>query len=110
MSSEYRNLPKTKISKQQVFKNLLYVSGTNLPVTQENVKNASIRFVSQARACGDGDTEIIDYMCDALMARSSNMEEANKLTKILRLSKKSEDDAWLDVLSEILEFDDVNCK
>jgi hypothetical protein len=110
LSSEYKNSPKMRIPKQQVYKNLLYVTGTPLVVSTENVKKASIKLVEHAIACSNGETEIIDYMCDALMSRGSNLDENNRLSKIVRESSKEEMDTWMDVLGEILELEDVNCK
>ena len=110
LSSEYKNSPKMRIPKQQVYKNLLYVTGSEMVVSPENVKKASLKLVESAIACGNGDTEIIDYMCESMMSRSSNLEENNKLSKIVKDSSKPEKDTWMDVLREILELEDVNCK
>lgn len=110
LSTEYKNSPKMRIPKQQVYKNLLYVTGSEMVVSPENVKKASIRLVENAIACSNGDGEIIDYMCESMMSRSSNLEEINKLSKIVRDSPKPEMDTWMDVLGEILELEDVNCK
>jgi len=110
LSSEYKNSPKMRIPKQQVHKHLLYVTGSEMVVSPENVKKASIRLVESAIACSNGDGEIIDYMCESMMSRSSNLEEINKLSKIVKESSKPEIDTWIDVLGEILELEDVNCK
>jgi hypothetical protein len=110
MSREYKNSPKVKIEKKQVYKNLLYVTGIKEELSLDSISKAQSRLIQNAIACGDGDTEIIDYMCNALMSRDSNLKEANKLTKIIKESNKNELDTWMDVLNEILKFEDVNSK
>lgn len=110
LSSEYKNSPKMRIPKQQVYKNLLYVTGSPMEVSTENLQKASVKLVESAIACSNGETEIIDYMCDALMSRGSNLDENDKLSKLVRNSPKPEMDTWIDVLAEILELEDVNCK
>ena len=110
LSNEYKTSPKMRMHKQQVYKNLLYVTGSQMTVTSENVQKASVKLIESAIACSNGDTEIIDYMCESMMSRSSNLEETNKLSKIVKDSSKSEIDTWMDVLVEILELEDVNCK
>ena len=110
LSSEYKNLPKMKIPKEQVYKNLLYVTGSPLVINTENIKKASEKLIENAIASSNGDSEVIDYMCDALMSRTSNLEEANKLTSVIKNSSKPENETWMNVLEEILELEDVNCK
>ena len=110
MSTEYKNSPKVKIEKKQVYKNLLYVTGIKEELSLDSISKAQTRLIQNAIACGDGDTEVIDYMCNALMSRDSNLKEANELTKIIKESKKNELDTWRDVLNVILRFDDVNSK
>jgi len=111
VSREYKASAKARITKNQVYKNLLYVTGSaSLQITPQNVRNASLRLVQQALACNSGETEIIDYMCDAMMGRSSNLVEVNKLLKIFKNTGKKEIESWLDVLDEILELEDVNSK
>jgi hypothetical protein len=110
MSNQYRNSRKVKIDKKQVYKNLLYVTGIEEELSLDSISKAQSRLIEYAIACSDGDTEIIDYMCDALMSRASNLQEANILAKIIKNSKKNELDTWKDVLNEILKFEDVNTK
>ena len=110
LSKEYRELPKVEIPKEQVLVNLLFVTGKSLTLTDENVKDARLTLINNAILCSDGETEIIDYMCNSLMCRGSNLIEINKLTKIFKESNKPELEAWMDVLDEILELEDVNTK
>jgi hypothetical protein len=110
LSTEYRALPKSRIEKTQVYKNLLFVTGSSIILTPENVQNAMLKLVQNAILCGDGETEVIDYMTDAMMGRTTNLAEINKLLKVIKDSKKNETDTYLEVLAEILELEDVNSK
>ena len=110
LSDKYRTTPKSKIEKTQVYKNLCFTTGVGFEISPEKVSAARLKLVQSAMVCGDGETEIIDFMCLTLMSRTSNLEENSKLSKIIKNSKKNEEDTWLDVLDEILEFEDVNSK
>lgn len=110
MSNQYKHAKKSKIEKTQVYKNLIYVTGSKMEITPENIRSASLKLIKNVVACRSSDTDIIDYMCESLMGRTSNLEEINKLTKLVKNSKKNETQTWLDVLDEILELEDVNSK
>ena len=111
LSSEYRELSKMKLTKDQVYKNLLYVTGGDIiNITENSIKEASIKLINNAVLSSSNEGEVIDYMCESLMSRSSNLEEINKLNKIVKESTKNEDDMWMDVLQEIMELEDVNSK
>jgi hypothetical protein len=51
-------------------------------------------------------------MCNALMSRPSNLQEANMLSsKFVQTSSKVGDDAaWMIILDDILQLDDVRYK
>jgi hypothetical protein len=110
LSKEYHHLPKMVLNQLQVRKNLLYVVGMDEDPTIENVEHAKLRLVKMAIECGGTETEIMDYMANCLMCRSTNLEENNVLSKIIKESSKDENDTWLDVLNTILEFEDVRTK
>jgi hypothetical protein len=111
LSSEYKELSKMKLTKDQVHKNLLYVTGGDVNnITEKSTKEASLKLIKTAIASSNSEGEAIDYMCESLMSRSTNLEEINKLNKILKESTKNEDDMWMDVLQEIMELEDVNSK
>ena len=111
-SEEYKKQPRVKIKEEQLFINLLYVTGSSLktPYTPENLDKCYIKLINNAIKCCDGDMEIIDYMANSLMCRSANLAESNNLLKIVRESKKSEIETWKDVLSEIMKLEDVITK
>jgi len=110
LSREYRDLPKTKINKEQVYINLLFVTGKPLSLTHESIKLASLSLINNAIICSDGESEIIDYIANSLMCRGTNIDEINKLLKIFKESSKPEIEAWMDVLNAIMELEDVNTK
>ena len=110
LSKDYHNLPKMLLDKLQVRKNLLYVVGMDQEPTIENVEIAKLSLIKMAIECGGTETEIMDYMANSLMCRSTNLEENNILSKIIKESRKNENDTWLDVLNAILEFEDVKTK
>ena len=110
LSKDYHNLPKMLLDKLQVRKNLLYVVGMDQEPTVENVEIAKLSLIKMAIECGGTETEIMDYMANSLMCRSTNLEENNILSKIIKESRKNENDTWLDVLNAILEFEDVKTK
>lgn len=110
LSKEYQHLPKMLLNKIQIRKNLLYVVGMDQEPTIENVEAAKLSLIKMAIESGGTETEIMDYMANSLMCRSTNLEENNILSKIIRESSKKENDTWLDVLNTILEFEDVKTK
>ncbi len=110
LSKEYHNLPKMLLDKLQIRKNLLYVVGMDQEPTVENVEIAKLSLIKMAIESGGSETEIMDYMANSLMCRSTNLEENNTLSKIVKESRKNENDTWMDVLNAILEFEDVKTK
>lgn len=108
LSTEYKTFPKRKITKEQVYLNLLFVTGKQLSLTHESIRLASLSLINNAIICSNGESEIIDYMANCLMCRTTNLEEINRLLKIYKGSSKTETEAWMDVLNEILELEDVN--
>lgn len=110
LSKEYQHLPKMLLNQLQIRKNLLYVVGMDQEPTIENVEIAKLSLVKMAIESGGTETEIMDYMANSLMCRSTNLEENNILSKIIRESSKNENDTWLEVLNIILQFEDVKTK
>jgi hypothetical protein len=78
-------------------------------VTNDSVKEASLKLIEEAKNGSNNDLEAIDYIAYKLMSRVTNMDEANYLNKFLKekLKIKSEKEAWLDVFDQILHLQDV---
>lgn len=111
MSDTYKHQPKRPLSQEELNKILLYVSGyKNYPVTEENIKKASLQLVKNALNPDLQNYEPMDYIANCLMSRSTNMTEANLISQILKQSTKSEIDTWLCVLDKLLKFEDVATK
>lgn len=114
LSDSYKNKKREFLSEEQINKNIMFVTGYGKHAfTEETIKKARLSLVqiaSDPELQSNYDT--IDYMANCLMSRSTNIEEANKLTKIFReeSKKRSETEAWMKVLEELIKFEDVITK
>ena len=112
-SEEYKNYKKVPLSKEQLQKNVMFSVGDgDLSITKENYKKSSLKLIHFALASSDSETDTIDYICNKLMARSTNIDEANYLFRHFKDKCKtsSEDESWLSVLDQILLLPDVRMK
>lgn len=112
LSDVYKKQDKRKLSKEELDKILIYVSGLkDKPVTPENVNLACIKIIKDAL---NPELEIgpMDYMSNILMCRSLKINEENELNKILKeaLKTNNELDSWIIVLNNILNLEDVKSK
>jgi hypothetical protein len=92
---------------------ILYVVGMqSLEQTPENVKRAKMKLIEYAVMSSNNSDEVIDYLCNALMSRPSNLKEANMLSFKFSQASRVFDDvvAWMVVLEDILQLDDVKHK
>ena len=92
---------------------ILYVVGMqSLEQTPENVKRAKMKLIEYAVMSSNNSDEVIDYLCNALMSRPSNLKEANMLSFKFSQASRVFDDvvAWMVVLEDILQLDDVRHK
>lgn len=112
LSNDYKIQKKRPLLREEIARNLFYVVGMNMnnPATEENIKIASLKLIDQAIASSNTETDIIDYMSNCLMSRSTNLVESNIIEKLIKDSVKSEKDTWLDVLNVILNLEDVKTK
>jgi len=113
LSVEYKNYKKVPLSKEQIQKNIMFsVGGGDLPVSEENFKKSSVKLIDFALISSDSETDVIDYIANKLMARSTNIDEANYLFRYFKDKEKtlSEKEAWLSVLDQILLLPDVRMK
>lgn len=112
-SKEYKQLKKFPLTKQQINKNLLYVSGmANKPQTEENVKISKRIIVRNSLKAYNSTLDSIDYITNLLMSRSTNIIEANVLLKLYnkKSTQHSEEECMLIVLDELLELEDIKTK
>lgn len=106
-SKEYKQSKRLKLSKEELSKNIFYVSGCDKTYGLEYAKK---RIISNSIK-NDTSIDIIDYMANLFMCRSTKLTEANYLLQIYRKSESlhfAEEDRWFMVLEEILKFDEVN--
>jgi hypothetical protein len=92
---------------------IIYIVGMgDVESSPANVHRAKKKLIEFAIMHSNNSDEAIDYMCNALMSRSSNLKEANMLSaKFTHASKMMGDDAaWMMVLDDILQLDDVRHK
>jgi hypothetical protein len=110
MSEGYKNQDPVPVDMKL---QLIYIVGMgDVAATPENVERAKKKLIEFAIMSSNNSDEIIDYMCNALMSRSSNLKEANMLSsKFTQTSRVVGDDAaWMLILNDILQLDDVKTK
>ena len=106
-SKEYKERKRCYLTKEEIANNLFYISGCD---KSYDVNCAKRKIVSDALK-HDTETDIIDYMANLLMSRSTNLIEANQLLKVYRQYESLPDDQrWFRVLEEILTLEDVKSK
>lgn len=108
-------LTKNKIllSKPELNKIILYVSGDyDKQDTEQNIRNASLKIISNSKLTALNDLDAIDSIANKLMCRSTNISEANFLLSKLNffLKNQNENEAWLKIFNEILNLEDVKNK
>jgi hypothetical protein len=106
LSDEYKSKPPSKLSAVELETLIKYQSG-NLKLS---IEEACLKIVSDARTVGeDSPTDVIDYIAECLMNRSTTLEEINFLLNVYK-KYPSEDEGYLKVLEEILKFKDCYTK
>lgn len=111
-SDTYKKSKKIQISRNKVHEIVMYLSGIPGELNSVNIIKAKHKLIENAKLCESGDLDIIDYMANQLMCRSTSVAEANELLKCLRLSRTAmnEEESWLNTLEHLLLFDDVSSK
>lgn len=102
LSSEYKQDTNRLLSIEEVMCIFVYLSGKkagDISYTQ-----AKQNLVNNAIASSSSDSEIIEYLCNALLCRDSNLKEANLIEQHLR-AVTSDIDRWLGVIDLIITFD-----
>lgn len=107
ISSDYASIPATKLTEAQITSIVCYVIGKK--VGEITLIDAKRQLIENARLCSINDSEMIDYICNALMSRDSNLEEINMLTKYLN-AHENDKDVWINIINQIIQFDDFLLK
>jgi len=112
LSDAYKNQPFRLISETDLNKNLLYVVGMKEDVTSSSIQKARDILIAHAIASSDNVDETIDYLCNTLMSRSSNLQENNILSHKFKDAciLSNEQTAWLLIVDSILMLHDVHYK
>ena len=110
-STDYKSQVKQQMLPEQIAKNLFYAVGMGFHTsyTQQNYDLACKKLIKIAMNSYESESDIIDYMANVLMSRSTNLKEINHLLKI-KHSFTLEEEAYLKTLQEIMEFPDVKLK
>jgi len=101
------------LSKDELNKIILYISGDyDKQITEQNIRDASLKIISNSKLTALNDLDVIDNITNKLMCRSTNISEANFLLRKLNyyLINKNENEAWLEIFNEILNLEDVKNK
>ena len=104
LSFEYRNKPLEDIKIEDLEKNIFYLSGLEYREGEFELRQAKQKFIELAKKEADADLDIIDFMCNQLMSRVTNVGEANMLLGVLKKN------GWDDTLEAILDLYDVKHK
>lgn len=107
ISSEYASIPSTRLTDEQVTSIICYVIGCKS--NDITLFDAKTQLVENARLCSINDSGMIDYICNALMSRDSNLVEINVLTKYLNVHENDKD-VWISIINLIIQFDDFLLK
>lgn len=110
LSNEYKTQPSSKLSQATLTKVLFYVTGmSRIAVTEDSILQAKKRLVKDALECTDNEGDAIDYICETLMSRVSNIQENNALLHSFKAlcAIGEEQQAWVWLVDEILKLPDV---
>jgi hypothetical protein len=110
MSTGYRDQEPVPVD---MLPQIIYIVGMgDVEPTPTNVKVSKMKLIEHAIMASNNSDEVIDYLCNALMSRSSNLKEANALSaKFTQTSAIVGDDAaWMLVLNDILQLEDAKTK
>jgi hypothetical protein len=112
LSSKYMQALAVPIGRKKQEEVIYYLAGYIGERSPEALKKAKKDFIAFARVYEDGDLEAIDRMCLGLMGRVTNLDEANRLLRILGcgIDALGEEEGWLNVLEQILELEDAKSK
>lgn len=111
LSDGYKNQSLRALSIEELNKSLVYVVGGQMKdiITEKDVMEAKQKLIDQALKCSDNTDDAIDYMCNALMSRFSNVQENNLLSRKFRdaCALGDEQRAWILVVNEIMKLPGV---
>lgn len=110
ISQTYKNFKKMPLSREQLNRQLCYISGEEYTGDYARVIQARSKLIKYALEATDSDVDAIDHIAYQLMSRVTSMSEANYLKGKLReykLANNKEELIWEHILDELLAFEDV---
>ncbi len=106
-SKEYKNSKRLFLTKDEITNIIYYVSGCD---KSKGLDYAKKRIALDASKY-DTELDVLDYMANLFMSRSTNLNEANHLLKVYRNTESLPvEKRWLLILEEILKLEDVRSK
>lgn len=102
LSNDYKKDNTRLLSIEEIMSIFLYLSGKKLG--DISFSQAKQHLADNAVLCSSSTTEAIEYLCNALLCRDCNLQEANIIEKYIRDSNDSKD-MWLSVIDIITNFD-----
>ena len=111
-SPGYKDLRKVQLPDKTREEIIFYVAGKKYTADKLKLREAKLEIIAGAKMCATGDLDVLDYMANQLMSRTTNLAEANELLGKLKANMLiyNEQDAWLETLNHLLDMEDVRCK
>lgn len=100
-SEEYEQNNDRILNIEEVMCIFLYLSGKK--VGDISFSQAKQNLANNAVLCSSSDSEIIEYLCNALLCRDSNLQEANLIERYIR-SSSNDKELWVGVIDLIITF------
>lgn len=114
LSEEYRNQEERQLSREDLERNVLYLTGKfRGGIPEASFDEAAAKFIEDALLVGEGRVgESINYLVQGLVCRPCTAEEETQLTRIFnQVSLKSEElVAYKTVLLHVMEMRDCKFK
>jgi hypothetical protein len=106
LSEAYRTQRDRALSKEEMNKILLYVVGSGSEISVNTAKQTLVNIAQKNSTDPD---DVMDYMCELLMSRTSSAAENNELSRKFRdaCALGDESRAWIFMVDEILKIPDV---
>lgn len=110
LSDEYKNQKDRLLTVEELNWMIMYAVGMKRrAATEKEVYVAKQKLIEMALKCSDSADDAIDYICNALMSRSSNVQENNMLSHKFKdaCALGDEERAWILIVNEIMKLPDV---
>lgn len=110
-SQEYKTKPFKPLSKAELDKCIVYIAGDFITdkITKQEVETSLSKIINHSSNESFDVLNRIDYICNLLMSRNTNIQEANNLLQNFKTYNEQyiEDTVWLLIVADILQLHDV---